>query len=99
MDDAGAGGHQNMEWNALNQPRNDQQQKQEPANIERDIQIPRNADGSLDGGVAVPPESNKSAATECDLVRSSQYIFYAHFNVGFFSTAIQDAIPRVYRAC
>lgn len=57
-----------MEWNALNQPRNDQQQKQEPANIERDIQIPRNADGSLDGGVAVPPESNKSAATECDLM-------------------------------
>ena len=66
----GAVGHQNMEWNAFAQPRNDEQQQQEPANIERDIQIPRNADGSLDGGVAVPPESNKSAATECDLVRS-----------------------------
>lgn len=88
----GAGGHQNMEWNAFVQPRNDEQQKQEPANIERDIQIPRNADGSLDGGVAVPPESNKFAATECDLVRCIQYMFYATFQCKI-SHPNQDAFP------
>jgi hypothetical protein len=31
-------------------------------------QIPRNADGSLDGGVAVGLETSKSAASECELV-------------------------------
>jgi len=35
---------------------------------EEAIQIPRNEDGSLDGGVAVEPESNKVTAADCDLM-------------------------------
>eukprot|EP00548_Thalassiothrix_antarctica_P005038 CAMPEP_0194132802 /NCGR_PEP_ID=MMETSP0152-20130528/3185_1 /TAXON_ID=1049557 /ORGANISM="Thalassiothrix antarctica, Strain L6-D1" /LENGTH=578 /DNA_ID=CAMNT_0038827973 /DNA_START=178 /DNA_END=1911 /DNA_ORIENTATION=- len=35
---------------------------------EEEFQIPRNEDGSLDGGVAVEPESSKVTAAECDLM-------------------------------
>jgi len=35
---------------------------------EEEFQIPRNEDGSLDGGVAVEPESNKVTAAYCDLM-------------------------------
>jgi hypothetical protein len=71
------GGNQNvvnMEWDPVPQPRNEHGQPHVPANIEEDRQIPRNADGSLDGGAAVPPESSKTMATECDLVRKIWYI-------------------------
>lgn len=38
---------------------------------EHDDQIPRNADGSLDGGVAAGLENSKSAASECELVSAA----------------------------
>jgi hypothetical protein len=42
--------------------------RNEPANIEEDNQLPRNPDGSLDGGIVVPVDSKKTNANECDLV-------------------------------
>ena len=42
--------------------------RNEPANIEEDNQLPRNPDGSLDGGIVVPGDSKKTNANECDLV-------------------------------
>ena len=70
------GGNQNvanMARDPVPHPRNEHDQPIEPANIEEDRQIPRNPDGSLDGGAAVPPESNKYRAAECDLVRKFWY--------------------------
>ena len=47
----------------------DQLNDQEDLEGEVDILIPRNADGSLDGGVAFSADSTKSTAASCDLVR------------------------------
>jgi hypothetical protein len=45
--------------------------RNEPANIEEDNQLPRNPDGSLDGGIVVPTDSKKTNANECDLVSNT----------------------------
>ena len=57
-----------VEWD----PENAEIVRVEGPNEEEEIQIPRNDDGSLDGGVAnglnAGPESNQRTALDCDLV-------------------------------
>lgn len=74
----------NMDWEAArpdigpDEPIGDEDQDA-PQNIEQDDQLPRNNDGSLNGGVAVPPDSNKIRATECELVSSNTvYLLYIY---------------------
>lgn len=67
----------NMEWEAARaEPAPDEPRVNDdhdpPQNVEQDDQLPRNNDGSLNGGVAVPPESNKVRAAECELVSTSR---------------------------
>mmetsp|Transcript_19292 Transcript_19292/g.29387 ORF Transcript_19292/g.29387 Transcript_19292/m.29387 type:complete len:618 (-) Transcript_19292:559-2412(-) len=57
-------GDNDIEWEA----ENEEIIRVEDPNDEDESHIPRNADGSFDGGVAVGPDSNKVTALECDLM-------------------------------
>lgn len=87
-----------LDWEDQNQ--NDDDGDAEMQDEEDGDQIPRNADGSLDGGVALPPDSSKATASECDLVSANHQ---AHGNscVYRFLTCLspfaQDVVPGVRR--